>query len=513
MASKRNACCKRRNVHLTLQARPSMHRSARRHRESGAFAIMFVPLLIVIIGFCGLALDAGAMYNRKVDLSGIAKAVALAAARELDGTSEGIAAAKASAKATAERFKYQYFNEGIGIKWDDSALSFGASPSRSGTWIAASSAEAANAAELASLYFAKVDTTGLGEATNTVNTLFMRFIPGGPLTALLNDIAVAGKSSIKVTPIAICAMSPARATQRPALSELVQHGFRRGVSYDLMQLNPNGINPVRFTVNPLLAPGKSGPDFSIAWLGPFMCSGTMWVPRLTGGPIRVSPLPPTAPLASLFTQLNSRFNVYSNNSCKPNGAPPDINIMAYAYDESNVVKWMTPKSGSRAAKKTIERGKLETVADLETAPANNGEYGPLWAYAKAVKAPSPIEAAEPSSGYSTFTTSQWSTLYPSGPTTSNYPSSGTPYQAGTTNSGTYEAPQDNQAIAARQRRVLNVPLLSCTPAAPSASNSEATVLAVGKFFMTVPADQERLIAEFAGLLPEKSLSGQVELYP
>jgi hypothetical protein len=31
--------------------------------------------------------------------------------------------------------------------------------------------------------------------------------------------------------------------------------------------------------------------------------------------------------------------------------------------------------------------------------------------------------------------------------------------------------------------------------------------------MTVPATKDKLIAEFAGVLPEKSLSGPVELFP
>jgi hypothetical protein len=31
--------------------------------------------------------------------------------------------------------------------------------------------------------------------------------------------------------------------------------------------------------------------------------------------------------------------------------------------------------------------------------------------------------------------------------------------------------------------------------------------------MTVPATPDRLIAEFAGLLPESALAGQVELFP
>jgi uncharacterized membrane protein len=65
---------------------------------------MTVPLLLVIIVFCGLALDTGALYNRKVELSGLARAVALAAAKELNGTSAGVIAAQTRARQTAELF-------------------------------------------------------------------------------------------------------------------------------------------------------------------------------------------------------------------------------------------------------------------------------------------------------------------------------------------------------------------------------------------------------------------------
>jgi hypothetical protein len=94
--------------------------SVTRRREAGVFAVMFVPLLLVILALCGLALDAGQVYNRKVDLTGTAKAVALAAARELNGTDAGITSAKAKAKATAEALHYRYFENGVPFTWSES---------------------------------------------------------------------------------------------------------------------------------------------------------------------------------------------------------------------------------------------------------------------------------------------------------------------------------------------------------------------------------------------------------
>jgi Flp pilus assembly protein TadG len=510
---------------MALQRNPS-RRGRRRPgppfaREHGAFAIMFAPLLILIIAFCGLAIDMGRLYNRIVDLNGLAKAVALAAARELNGTPAGIAAAKAQARATAERLKYEYFGSGLSITWSDEALSFSSSPSKSGTWTPASSVGPSS--DASALFYAKVDTGGLDQSVGKVDTLFMKVVSNSLSAIQLRDTIVAGRSAVGVTPLGICAMSTAPAAERIAvdsggatLSELVQYGFRRGVSYDLMQLNPKGTSPARFALNPVVAPGGSGPAFDTASLGPFMCSGRMWVPRVTGGDIRISPLPSTSPLASLYTALNSRFDMYAGSPCGAIGAPPDGNIKEYAYDQTDIVKWMSPNVGRAGAFTTTARGKLETVADLPddwpTPPSSSGDYGPLWAYGKAVKTPSPLNSPEPSGGYSPFTPSDWVALYKSGPSVSTYPpGTATPYQAisGTNN---FKAPSAaNKPMASRGRRVLNIPLLSCEPSVPSGATAQ--VLAIGKFFMTVQATQNSLVAEFSGLVPEAALPGEVELYP
>jgi hypothetical protein len=512
-----------------MEGAMSKPKAALKH-EDGAFAIMFVPVLIAIIGFCGLAIDVGMLYNRTVDLTGMAKAVALAAAQELNGTPAGIVSAKAKARETAERLRYQYFGGGVPFTWSDDALSFNNSPSRSGTWTPASSLGANSAADAASLYFAKVDTSGLDQTIGAVDTFFIKIISSSLTTIHLQDTAVAGKTSINVTPLAVCAMSTDKYSVRTAagpssttLSELVQYGFRRGVSYDLMQLNPNGTEPVRFGVNPAAGPGMGGAAFTSATLAPFLCTGTMWVPRLTGGSIRVSPLPQTSPLASLSLPLNSRFNKFTGSICESAFAPPDANIKEYAYNLSNGVTWMNPPSGPStgraAAATTTARNKLETVADLPddypTPPTSKGDYGPLWAYSRAIKAP-PQPDTEPSGGYLPFDASAWDSLYRSGPATlSNYPAApNLPYQASSGTNGFFLAPTvPTGTVAVRHRRVLNISLLSCSPSAPAANNAPATVLGFGRFFMTVPATDTTLIAEFAGLAAEQSLTGEVRLFP
>lgn len=517
MASPQNVSPAKHNAHANPLVVMSPGVKNRHTRQDGAFAVMFVPLLIVMIGFWGLAVDIGQIYNRKADLYGIAKAASLAAARELDGTPAGLVAARNAARAAVANLRYQNYGGGIGFTWRDDALSFGTTPSRSGTWV--SSAGAAQAAEL---FFARVDTAGLDPALGEVRTFFIRVLDSNLATVRLSDSAIAGRTSVKVMPIGVCAMSSIAAEARPAtspsgttLSELVQYGFRRGISYDLMKLNPNNTTPVRFAINPVSEVGSNSLSFNISALRPFVCRGSMWVNRVTGGSIRVSELPDASPLASLRTAFNTRFDNYANTSCAPSGAAPDINVKSYAYDQPGAVKWMSPNKGNASAATTTTRGRSEPVTDLPTPPASPEQYGPLWAYAKAAKAPSSLTSPEPAGGYPTFSHSDWPTLYPSGPTPSNYPSSpSTPYLASTTGSGLYQAPSPaNRPMAVPNRRVLNIPLLSCSPSAPSGSNAPATVVAIGKFFMTVPATDNSLIGEFAGLIPLQSLPGHVELFP
>lgn len=499
-------------------------RTSRPGRQDGAFAIMFVPLLIVIIGFCGLAVDAGLIYNRKVDVYGIAKAAALAAARELNGTPAGIAAARTAARETVEALRYRHYNAGAAVSWSDDALSFSDSPDRDGTWIPSATAGGSPSATLSGLYFARVDTARLAPEIGEVTTFFIRILASHLSSIQVSDSAVAGRTSVNVTPIGICAMSSDAASVRTAttgtgatLSELVQYGFRRGVSYDLMNLNPvpGSTAPLRFAINPEAAAGAAGNAFGIADLEPFVCRGSMWVPRVTGRRMRVSELPSSAPLASLRAALNTRFDEYSGTTCTARGAPPDINIKSYAYDVSGAVKWMSPGTGSRSAERTDSRGKIETVADVTDPPESPGQYGPLWAFAKAVRAPSPLTTPEPASGYTPFGIGNWPDLYKSGPTAPSYPSNPpTPYQSSLASTGNYLAPSPtNRPLAVPRRRVLNIPLLECLPTAPSGTNTQAAVTGIGKFFMTVQATDEKLIAEFAGLASEQSLSGQVELFP
>lgn len=461
--------------------------------QHGVFSPMAAVLLVLIFSLCSMALGLAQVYNRKVELQGMANAVALAAARELNGTDQGVTLALQKAATTASRFLYNYKQT---VVWSDSAISFATSPH--GPWIPSGAGNATN------LYYVKVDTTLLGGSTGTVSPIFMRFLDEEKATVEISASAVAGRMGSNVLPLAICALDKRPAVNRS--SELVEYGFRRGVPYDLMQLNPDAKNPESFVIDPLVSPGTGASQHHTSEnvVGPFVCTGKMWMPRVTGGKIQVSR---PFPLDSLYRQLNSRFDQYEGGRCSPNGAPPDVNIMAFTGT------WMSPKQDQSHVASWSGDDKLRTVADTAAVPAgtNTRMWGALWSYAPAVKFSSyqtgKPEPQPPLTGYATFSVSDLATLYQAGVTAPGYPTGlegGIPYKA------LIKAPSLNKRLAEPNRRVLNVPLLSCPIS--SASDVKADVLAVGKFFMTEPATSAKIVAEFAGIAPEHTLVDQVELF-
>lgn len=499
-------------VHAVQQEilRSTRHCRVNRHAQSGAFAIMFVPLLFVLAGFFGLALDLSLVYNRKAELQGVAQGIALDAARELNGTSAGVVAALTKAAVASGR---QQFGYGRTIPWNENAIRFSNSPAADADWVDAATARSMPTNQ----YYVKVDTEALDDDTSLVDMIFIRILSDAFTSVRVSERAVAGRSTINITPLAVCAMSPDPAIARTSplstsIIELVEFGFRRGVSYDLMNLNPGGASPASFAVDPLAPPGGAGSssNTSASALAPFVCTGNMWTARVTGGAIRVSS---PFPVESLYRELNSRFDRYTDSRCNANGAPPDFNIKSYSHGASGGASWMSPRPSNASALSVVTGTRLETIADLPTPPASTppGAYGVLWAHSRAVKfsAYSP-GSLEPDEGYATFTTSDWPNLYPAtpAPAPSSYPAS-PPYFAA---SGThYGRPSTtNLPISVLGRRILYVPLLRCP--VPAGANVGATALAIGKFFMTVPATETSIHAEFAGTAPESKLTSHIVLY-
>jgi Putative Flp pilus-assembly TadE/G-like len=505
------------NAHLRRVWRNRSSQSSLRHgrrfhpksqsREDGSIAIMSFGAVLVICGLLGLGLDLSRVYNRRVELQNIADVAALAAVHELDGTAAGITNAVTKAGEAARRAKYNYW---VRAQWSDQAIKFGSTPSPEGEWFDAGSA----VGKASELRYVMVDTGGLDPEMWTVDAVFLQVV-GGAGTVAVKTEAIAGPSSISVIPFGICAMSnipvdartnPGSATPTPAPPnvELLEYGFRRGVGYDLMQLNPGDTSPANFIISPING------ALDDATVGAFVCTGRIASREIVNKTVKVGE---PFPMASLFDHFNSRFDIFPAGACSPNSAPPDANIKAYDYTVPGSVPWMTPPFSRQGAKRlqtddSIWGKKLWTIADILPAPSDNDaqSYGVLWSYAKAVPFSSYTAGQpEPASGYTPFPTSAWQTLYnPGRPSVNSYPAS-TPYAA--TSGANFLAPGAAHRPGVRGRRVLNVPLLDCP-----ASGGTAKVLAVGKFFMTVPATPTSLYGEFAGIAQPGTLGTDVELY-
>lgn len=490
--------------HLLARGRQAMLKihGAPWHRQRGAIGIMTAVLLPVILGFLALVIETARLYNRKAEMQSLATAVALSAAKQLDGTQNGISSALSAAHDVVEggypatMLHYQYTGT---MGFSDSALKFGKSSDGSTGWLGAESAKASPAG----IAYVKVDTNDLNPAYGTVDTWLAVFLNNAKSTRI-SHTAVAGKRRLNVVPLAICAMSPDPTNpvderkDKNGYSELREYGFRRGVSYNLMQLSPNTATAVNYLIDPISLPPHSG-YFGTNVIGPYVCTGTVELPKIIGQALN---LQSGFPISQLYNQLNSRFDS-SNGQCSAVSAPPDSNIKPYPYGS---VGWMT-KPVVQVPDPAASVNRLETIADTTSSgDLTATRFGPLWVFARAVSWSDYTGQPEPAQGYTPFqaTSTIWKSLYNSTGLTVNYPTNG---------KGVQSPPYFTQVTkpslhppGLQYRRVLNVPLLSCP-----AVGVPGKVVAIGKFFMTIPADKNGIYAEFSGVTLQETAAGPVEL--
>ena len=443
------------------------------------------------------------MYARRRALQSVADGAALAAARALDGTRAGIDNARDKAGATAEENKYRFLNSER-VSWSDAALSFGRSAE--GPWIGAASVPDS---ELPFLTFARVDTGELDEEHGRVAVTFMRVV-GASGSHNLARVAVAGRRATSLAPLGVCALSNTEISSRsnaPAVNaeEMLEYGFRRGVNYNLLNLNPNGLSAKSYVINPLdFAPaGAVASNHTDETLRAFVCSGTMPAPPIVNGTslyVR-EPFPP-----SLAIELNSRFADYGNGSvCERFGSPPDRNVIDYRGGYSSWWMNATPAPIGGSAQSLNVGGKLLTIADVNgpSAGTTNASYGPLWAFSRPLR----YDSATGSAG-AAFARTDWNKLYPVSAATqpaSSYTPTVSPYERHL--SPHILLPAGFKGLP--NRRVLNVPLLECP-----VSGDSARVLGIGRFLMTSPAtvSPAAIHAEFGGLTTYGSLTASAVLY-
>lgn len=339
--------------------------------QRGAFGVLYAIMLPVMLGMIGLAVDLGIMYARGHELQSVAGGAALAAARALNGNTDGIAAAKTNAGRVALNSRYRFLNASPFV-WSNDALSFASSPN--GPWVAADAADS----QASNLYYARVDTAGLDPIYGQVAVAFLRVV-GASADQNLVRRAIAGCKDTALGPLAICALNNTELTVRtnaPAsgVEGVVELGFRCGVTYNLLNLNPNGTSPTNFAMHPLdFAPAPAiAAHTSEASLRPFACSGKIPAPPLAVGSLAYvrEPFP-----VALIAELNSGFGDYAGGSgCTKFGSPPDINILDYRAGYGSF--WMagTALPVRASAAEHLSGGRLATAADAVTLLLGIGRF-------------------------------------------------------------------------------------------------------------------------------------------
>ena len=469
-------------------------------RQTGAVAIIFALALTSVFGFMGLALDLAQTYEMKTELQNASDAAALSGAKELIGTLAGINSAVDKAKTTAQSNRFKYAQA---VVLQDANINFGDSPDTL-NWQTVGQAQAAPT----NLLFIRINT-GL-QTQNIVNFMKIAGVAAAPSTF---GQAVAGRFSLGITPIAVCALETTKYGQLAHTglpSELKEFGFRRGLAYDVLSINPLGAAANKFLLNPIdIATNSSdngcNPNNSSATaVRPYICAGTASLITTLPGYVFAN----TGFSTTLSSELDSRFT--SGGSCT---VAPDANIKQYPANNTSVAgagnpsNWMTPPGNNNQGVRLT----TGTTNIPFTPPSTNAsDWGVLWSYNPAVQ----YAANPPAGGYTPYTTANWPALYPTAtpvPTT-QYPTSttyGVPASPYNQSSGQFFSP----GTGSRDRRILNVALADCTTLQSNGKCSTLKVLGVGRFFMPTTSNlPKNLFLEFAGLVPDSTLTAEIKLY-
>lgn len=524
-----------------------------RKQQRGAIAVMTgLLMLLVLIPVAGLVLDLGHLYIVKSELQNMADASALAAAKDLDNSTAGVNKAVATGKALALKNRYDF---GSTMTLQDANFRFGPTPD--GPWYTVADTQSNPNGRS----FVEVDTRtgGNGGTATSINTYLMRV--AGRNTTQTYGSAVAGRYTNTVTPIGICAVDPTTRTASynyGTFTELVEYGFRRGVTYNVFELGSlGGATSDPYQINPINSPpgACNAGNSSANVTAPFMCVGNSAVLPTGVGQVYTN----TGMTSSLDKALNSRFNDYSGGSqCDPGSAPPDINVKEYPCkaggsdcvnnNSNNIattppINWMESAGNTypnRQGINTVTSGSLSTPdyalpgengATLPSATttrtgttATFAEYGPIWSYGRPVKS-NGTTLITPAEANGTIAASQF--MYGTGTAdyiaAANYPTSvgngfsisnpPSPYNQ-TGDSNYFLSPAGRPGVA--DRRILNIVLIDCrTPPVGSGACGVMNVVGIGKFFMQKKADfsgsPKKLFVEFTGLV-EPVPSSEVKLY-
>jgi Flp pilus assembly protein TadG len=459
---------------------------------------MFGLTLVALLAAGGLVLDLGHLYVLKSELQNGADSGALAGAKEIDMTSGGVTRAAARALAFAQQ---NSFNFSSALVLTDANVGFAAAPD--GPWSSVAEAVASPAGKT----FITVDT-----GTKSVPTYRMG-VAGIP-TIATSGVAVAGRFVVDITPLGVCALPPyTRLGARPPTLlgqvELLEYGFRRGTTYDMLKLGNIAGSSDPMLLNPVDRPPTacSPSNSSANFTAPFICQGNSAVSNnatevyantgVSAGPVEKA--------------LNSRFNEYpGGTACLPATAPPDKNIQPYRFDTPagtapSVMDWMNTGQ--------VQQSQPISSEGLPLPATTAATQGVLWSYSR------PLRVTGTPGNYTAgaaFSTSDWADLYHSALATvpGRYPGGENASPYAETSGAHYTPPSTNTPTS--DRRLMNLAILDCASVGSGAmACKKLPILGVGRFFLqrqaALSGSDKGIWVEFAGLISPVPKS-EIKLY-
>jgi len=305
---------------MTRKHPPLRRRTGPRERERGAVAIIVGLLIVVLVGFIGLALDGGHLYLTKTELQNSADACALAASYDLTGAPAIPAAAFPRAEASGRMIGKQnrVDFQGSAITDANITVTFGTTLATGGIWTTAGAASPTSK-------YVRCTITRTGIAAYFMSVMGF----GGQTVSSLATATLAPAQTNCGIPLGMCRVGTATSASSPPFGLVAGQWFSGrfkdgGGNWNWIDFNP-----------------PSGGESELAGLltGNGLC--TLNVSTPVGQPGNMGNAAAKA--------WNTRFGLYQG-SFNVTNAPPDFTGYAYtAFNwptQTNALSNFVPRRGT-----------------------------------------------------------------------------------------------------------------------------------------------------------------------
>jgi Flp pilus assembly protein TadG len=338
---------------------PARRRTGTRAHQRGAVAIIVGLLIVVLVGFVGLALDGGHLYLTKTELQNSADACALAASYDLTGApaipSAAFPRAEAAGRMIGRQNKVDF--QGSGITDANISVTFGTTLSAGGIWTTAGAAS---------------PTSQYVRCTITRNGIVAYFMGvmgfGSQTVSALATATLAPAQTNCGIPLGMCRVGIATATSSPPFGLVPGNWFSGrfkdgGGNWNWIDFSPpsggeselaglltgNGVCSLNVT-NPVGQPGNMGNAAAKAWNTRFgLYQGSFNVsnapPDFTGYSYTAFNWPAQANALSDFVPKRGTHNPYGSSVANGN-AITGLTI-SNAYNPTTTVAQHTANGADR----------------------------------------------------------------------------------------------------------------------------------------------------------------------